>query len=346
MSILPKLLGASSLCAWAYLAFFRGRFWRSNSVAPPQLDARATALPEVIVLVPARNEAANIKRCVESVLRQDYAGKLNLVVIDDNSSDGTAELATQAAHAAGAIDRFRLVHALSPPPGWTGKLWALSEGLRELSNPDYFLFTDADIEHDAKSVGELVARAEAGKFDLVSLMVKLRCETLAERALVPAFVFFFFMLYPPAWVAGAQRKTAAAAGGCILIRPGALRRIGGFRAIRGELIDDCALAKRVKATGGRIWLGLTENTISLREYGSWREIEQMISRTAFTQLRYSPVLLAAAVAGLLLTLVAPPVLLFAGSSAAAMGFAAWLLMAICFWPTLRFYRRSPLWAPF
>jgi hopene-associated glycosyltransferase HpnB len=207
--------------------------------------------------------------------------------------------------------------------------------------PDYLLLTDADIVHPPQNLDGLVSRAESG-YDLVSYMATLRCDSLAERALIPAFVFFFFLLYPPAWIRNPRRKTAGAAGGCILIRREMLDRIGGIAAIRGELIDDCALARAVKRTGGRVWLGLSESTRSIRDYATFSEIGRMISRTAFTQLRYSALLLAGTVFGLAFAYWLPVALTLAGQP---LGAAAWLLMSICYWPALRFYGRSPLWAP-
>ena len=295
-------------------------------------------------MIPARDEAAFIGKSVTSLLTQDYEGRIDVIVIDDHSSDGTRDEALQAAKALNASDRLRVVSAGPLPPGWTGKLWALSEGFRHLDDSDaaYFLLSDADISHSPTNISGLIARAGSGNFDLVSLMVRLHCETQAERALIPAFLFFFFMLYPPAWISQTQRRTAAAAGGCILIRPRALAKIGGVTAIRNELIDDCALAKNVKKTGARIFLGATAQTRSLRAYGRWSDIEQMISRTAFTQLQFSTALLVATLLAMVVIFIAPPLLLFAGSLPAWTGLASWLLMSICFWPAVRLYNLSPL----
>jgi hopene-associated glycosyltransferase HpnB len=212
--------------------------------------------------------------------------------------------------------------------------------------PDYLLLTDADIVHAPDNIAQLVARAEAGELDLVSLMVKLRCRSLAETLLIPAFVFFFFMLYPPTWAARRDRKTAAAAGGCILIRPRALDRIGGIASIRAAIIDDCALARAVKRSGGRIWLGVTEETRSIREYATFAEIRGMISRTAFAQLDHSVLLLLGTILGMAVIYLAPPLLLFTRNPLAAMfGLVAWILMTIAYAPALRFYGRSIAWAP-
>jgi hopene-associated glycosyltransferase HpnB len=262
------------------------------------------------------------------------------VLVDDASTDGTAAAAGSAASA----DVLSVVSGAPLPCGWTGKLWAVAQGVDRASRfaPDYLLLTDADICHPPHGLRALVAQAEQGRYDLVSWMVTLHCETWAERALVPAFVFFFFMLYPPAWIRSERSRTAGAAGGCILIRRRMLEQIGGIGRIRGELIDDCALASAVKQAGGRVWLGLGGEAHSIRLYGTAGEIFRMIARTAFTQLRYSLWLLLGTIAALALTYFVPPVAALAGSGA---GIAAWVLMIVAYLPVLRFYRRSVLWAP-
>jgi hopene-associated glycosyltransferase HpnB len=314
-------------------------------------DLRPSATPlsarRVAVIVPARNEAPVIGQTIQSLLRQDYKGPAHIFLADDHSSDNTAEIARRAAEEAGCPERLTIIQAGRLPEGWTGKLWALSEGVRAATSfcADYYWFTDADVVHEPENLSRLLVRAEAGGFDLVSQMVKLHCEALAERMLIPAFVFFFFKLYPPAWVARTDKRTAAAAGACILIRPAALTRIGGFAGIRNQLIDDCALARAVKR-GGRIWLEPTARANSLRQYGSLGEIGRMIARTAFTELRHSALLLCGVIFGMVITYIAPPALLGMGWLAAALAVVAWLLMAIAYWPTLRFYRLSPLWVLF
>ena len=313
----------------------------------PSFDNAALPRRKIAIIVPARNEALTVGQTTQSLLRQNYAGPLHIFLVDDHSSDGTGDVARRAAQAGGRSDCLTVVEAAPLPRGWTGKLWALSEGLKAAASfsADYYWFTDADIVHQPENLSGLVSGAEAGGFDLVSLMVKLRCESFAERMLIPAFVFFFFKLYPPAWVARADKRTAAAAGGCILIRPDALARIGGIAAIRNELIDDCALARAVKR-GGPIWLGATSIASSLRAYGSFREIGRMIARSAFTQLRHSVWLLCGVIVAMTITYIAPPFLLGMGSWAAWFGLATWFAMALTYWPTLRFYRLSPLWAVF
>src|SRR5260370_24228458 len=248
-----ELIGASSLAAWIYLILGRGRFWRMReSPVAPKLTWPAKS---VAVVIPARNEEPVVGRAIGSLLQQNYPGTLRVFLVDDHSTDA-------AIAAAGTDERLTIVKARPLPDGWTGKLWASSEGLQQASSmqADYILLTDADIVHAPDNIAGLVARAETGNLDLVSYMVKLQCRTLAERALIPAFVFFFFKLYPPAWVARSDRSIAAAAGGCMLLRASALARIGGISAIRGELIDDCALARAVKQTGGTLFLGLPRQT--------------------------------------------------------------------------------------
>ena len=245
----------------------------------PVLRASAS----VSAIVPARNEAAVVGRALESLSRQQFSGRLQIVVVDDDSEDATAEIALRYA---------TVIRGTSLAEGWTGKLWALSQGIAHGGAPDYFLLTDADVVHAPENLAGLVARAEGEGYDLVSYMAELRCQSLAERALIPAFVFFFFLLYPPAWIRDPRRATAGAAGGCILIRREMLERIGGIASIRSELIDDCALARAVKRAGGRVWLGPSRSVESIREYGTFGEVARMISRTAFTQLRYSTAILA------------------------------------------------------
>ena len=295
--------------------------------------------PRVVVIVPARNEADVIGRAVGSLAKQDYPATFHIVIVDDHSTDGTAE----AARGTGA-ENLTVIRAEPVAPGWTGKLWAVHQGVREAARfaPEYLLLTDADIVHPTKNLSALVAQATTGDYDLVSLMVTLNCRTRAERALIPAFVFFFFLLYPPAWIRDSRHRAAGAAGGCMLVRREALERIGGIERIRGELIDDCALARAVKESGGRIWLGLSSQTASIRTYGTFGEIGRMISRSAFTQLRYSWGLLAMTVAGLVLTYLVPPAAALSGKG---FGLAAWILMCVAYTPALRFHRVSPLWAP-
>jgi hopene-associated glycosyltransferase HpnB len=333
-------IAAISCLIWIYLIVARGRFWRITQPSVPPL----ASTPAVAVIVPARDEADVITESLQSLLTQDYPGPLRIFVVNDHSSDDTASVVRNMAHAHSG--RLALVESSELPPGWTGKMWALAQGVEHASHfdPEYFLFTDADIVHAPSSLASLVALAQAGKLDLASMMVKLHCESFAERALIPAFVFFFFMLYPPHWVNNPKRKTAAAAGGDILIRAAALRGIGGIATIRDELIDDCALARHVK-TRGPIWLGLTDDARSIRRYDNFGVIGRMISRTAFYQLRHSWWLLIGTLLGLTVTFIAPAILIFVGGWPTVFAAAAWLMMTLSFFPMLRFYSLSVMWAP-
>lgn len=303
--------------------------------------------PSVVAIVPARNESETIGRAVNSLLKQNYRGKFSLIVVDDHSEDGTAALAAEAGQVAGAGARLRVVSASALPNGWTGKLWALQQGVESaVAIPaDYFWFTDADIEHGVETLARLVTRADAQKLDLASLMNLLQAKSFAERLLMPAFLYFFLKLYPPKWIADKKAKTAGAAGGCILLRRTMLERIGKLAAIKSEVIDDCALARAVKRSGGSIWMGVTRKNVSLRAYESFGEIRDLIARTAFTQLRYSKVLLTGTVLGMLLTYLFPVASTFSSQAALwPIGLTAWALMTVSYLPTVRFYRLSALWA--
>jgi hopene-associated glycosyltransferase HpnB len=325
-------LAVLPLVIWLYLLLGRGGFWRIF-VERPGRQARR----RVVAVIPARNEAAVIGHALHSLSPQVE----HIVVVDDSSGDNTGAIARESGKKVSVISGKPLVF------GWTGKLWALAQGVAFAKTlaPDYLLFTDADIEHGPGSVAELVALAEERELDLASYMVRLACITTAEKALMPAFVFFFLKLYPPKWIAAPGSKTAGAAGGCMLIRTEALDSIGGLAAIRSEVIDDCALARAMKRSGGRIWMGLTRDASSVRSYGGFGEIGRMISRTAFNQLHHSAVLLAGTIFGLLATYTLPPLLLFTGQPLPmALGAIAWVLMSIAYLPMVRFYDRSPLWS--
>ena len=340
-----NLLASMVLAIWAYLLVARGGFWRA--AASPAAPPLSRPYPAVAAVIPARDEAACVGETVASLLQQDYPGDFRLIVVDDQSRDGTAQAARDAAAKAGKADRLTVISGRPPPAGWTGKVWAQQQGFDLLNSlpqpPDYVLFTDADIVYGEGALSPLVARAQAGRLVLTSLMVKLRCKSLPERLFVPAFIFFFQMLYPFAWAGDPRRATAAAAGGCMLVGRKALREGGGLAAIRGALIDDCTLAKLLKARGP-IWIGLTDRVHSIRAYPTVGEIRSMVSRSAYAQLGYSPLLLAVTIAGLALTYLAPVGLaLFAAGTAQFVGLFVWLLMALMFRPTLRFYGLWTLW---
>ena len=344
------IIAVVTLLIWIVLTFFRGAFWQlqafDDDIAPHNSP---TVWPRVVCVMPARNEAQTIARAVASLVKQEYPGAFRIVVVDDHSEDATADLATAAAKEAGAAERVRILRGEALQSGWTGKVWALQQGVAscEGDEAEHFWFTDADIEHAPDTLARLVPRAEQQRLDLVSLMVLLQAKSFAERLLIPPFLYFFLKLYPPKWIADKTARTAGAAGGCLLLRRTALERIGGFGTIRGEVIDDCALARAVKRSGGAIWMGLTRKSVSLRAYQTFGEIRDLIARTAFTQLNYSSLLLLGTLVGMLLTYAAPVALTFYPQPVVwRLDLAAWLLMALTYLPTVRFYGLSPVWAPF
>src|ERR1700747_2945674 len=320
---------------WMVLFFAWGNFWRvwefdsqrARFPAPPQW-------PRVTAVVPTRNEAASIESVISALAAQDYAGEFSVIVVDDHSDDGTAQLARRAASSTKMASRIRVISAPDLIGGWTGKLWALNAGVKEsAAASEFYWFTDADVVHAPEALRHLVSRAEANKLDLTSLMVLLPAQTFAERLLIPAFLYFFLILYPPKSIAKRDAKTAGAAGGCILLRRAALQRAGGLAAIRSEVIDDCALARAVKRSGGTVWMGLTRASNSLRSYENFSDIRDMIARTAFTQLRYSAILLAGTFVAMILTFALPVLLTFCHSIHVwPFALAAWCLMTASFLP--------------
>src|SRR5271165_5628395 len=346
MHLIGLVAGFVCLAIWVYLLAAHGGFWKVWRLPSPvkPLDAVDGT---IAVVIPARDEAEVIGSTIRSLLEQKSVGSIRVFVVDDHSSDGTAEVARQVAYEYGRPDSVSVISGSDLPAGWTGKLWAVQQGIKEAAmlRPRFLLLTDADVQHSPDSIATLVAIAEAGNYDLASFMVKLHCQSLAERLLIPPFVFFFFLLYPPDWIRDRRRTTAGAAGGCMLIRPEALERAGGIAAIRSEIIDDCALAHAVKRSGGRVWLGLTSDTRSERGYGSFSEIESMIARTAFNQLCHSAALLVGAVIGLMVIYLLPLVLVFTGVGALiALGVASWLLMALAYAPMAWFYGLNLAWS--
>ncbi|HET6161626.1 MAG TPA: glycosyltransferase [Dongiaceae bacterium] len=341
------LLSGLVLGIWVYLMLLHGRFWRERPAkAPAEMPKH---WPEVAAIVPARNEAPVVGEAVRSLLQQDYPGKLRIILVDDQSSDGTADIVHAMAAELGAADRVRVISGKALPEGWTGKMWAVHQGSAELENfsagAKYVWLTDADIAHDTDSLRGLVARAEAGNLALTSLMARLKTDTLAERALIPAYVYFFQMLYPFAWVNDPKKKMAGAAGGCMLVQRKVLKAAGGIAAIRSALIDDCALGKALKKHGP-IWLGLADGARSLRGYPAWADIWRLIARSAFTQLQHSLLILAACVLGMALTFLAPPLLSIQHDiGVRVFGLIAWALMALTYLPTLVCYRQPVWWAP-
>jgi hopene-associated glycosyltransferase HpnB len=329
-----------------YLFFGRGGFWRVRPHLVPA-DSAPEAPARIVAIVPARDEASVIGEAVRSLLEQWVPIPIHVILVDDGSADSTAQLAESTANDIGAADRLTVLQGMPLPDGWTGKLWAVSQGIAAAQKllPDYYLLTDADISHRVGSISRLTGIAQERGLDLASYMVKLSVASTAEKFTIPAFVYFFFQLYPPQWIAAPGSRTAGAAGGCMLIRPEALERVGGIAAIRDALIDDCALANAVKKSGGKVWLGLTEESESIRSYGGLVGVGQMISRSAFHQLRHSTALLIVTLAGLIVTYVLPPLLLLTGRLLPMLlGGVACALMTISYVPLLRFYRRSAIWS--
>jgi hopene-associated glycosyltransferase HpnB len=375
------ILAATTAFLWLYLFFLRGQFWLLRNFDDDQTNLPLPrTLPKIQAIVPARNEAQTIAVTVRSLLEQNYPGAFSITVIDDHSTDHTAQIATEAAaeprrraHPGSAPSAavtakstvatvgtanvgyapshpFSTLSAATLGPGWTGKLWALNEAVSKTlaTNeipPDYFWFTDADITHAPDTLHRIIARAEAENLDLVSLMVLLKSETIPEKLLIPPFLYFFVQLYPPGWIAKTKARTAGAAGGCLLMRTTALEKIGGLASVRNAMIDDCAIAAAVKKSGGRLWMGVTRRSLSMRSYTSFAEIRDMIARTAYTQLQYSRTLLALTVFGLFVAYVLPVGLLFhpAWQVRVAAAFATALMFAT-FLPTTGFYRQSAFWA--
>jgi len=333
-------LATVAALAWAYLLLLHGRFWQAGPVliAP---TGRPSPTARIAVIVPARDEAGTIADCVRSLLAQNYAGGFELIVVDDQSSDGTGALARAAG---GGDPRLRVIESNPRPSGWSGKLWALSQGIDAAGEAELLLFTDADIIHAPSHLATLAARLEDGGCDLVSEMVRLSVATPVERALVPAFVYFFQLLYPFAWVNDARRRTAAAAGGTILLRRTALARIGGLAAMRGALIDDVTLATLIKR-GGPIWLGHSRLAESRRPYPRAIDVWRMIARNAYTQLHHSPALLAGSMGAMALVWLVPPLLtLTATGPARWIALAAWAAEMVSILPTLRRFQLSPAYA--
>jgi hopene-associated glycosyltransferase HpnB len=340
---------AASLLAWLWLLLGQGFFWRTDVRLPPRRDP--DAWPYVCVVVPARDEAAVLPSSLPSLLAQDYPGRAEVVLVDDGSTDGTGDVARELSLRHGGLP-LTVARPGEPPAGWTGKLWAVRHGIgiARAREPEYLLLTDADIAHAPDSLRTLVAAARTGGFAIVSQMARLRVDTLWERLVVPAFVYFFAQLYPFRRIGREGARTAAAAGGCVLLRTETAVRARIPDAVRDAVIDDVALARAVRAAGGRLWLGLADRVDSVRPYPRLRDLWRMVSRSAYAQLRHNPLLLLGTVAGLVLVYLAPPAALAAGlaggdAAAAALGGAAWLVMTGTYVPMLHYYGQPPWLAP-
>jgi len=339
-------VAAASLVAWIWLLAGRGLFWRVS----PRLERPATSEGErgcsAVAIVPARNEAEMLPRTLPTVFGQEYPGPFRVALVDDRSEDGTVQASEEAAESAGARDRLQVILGEPLPDGWSGKVWAMSQGVAAAEDAEFLWFTDADIAHEPWVLLALVERAEAEELDLVSTMARLRVDSAWDRLLVPAFVYFFAKLYPFRLVGNPRRRNAGAAGGCILVRRSALERAGGLAAIRSALIDDCALGRLIKRSGGRLWLGFSRGVRSVRGYGSLASVWDMVARSAYTQLGHSPLKLLGTIVGMLFLYALPPVACIGGAIAAvagltsalpliALGGATWGLMAASFIPILR-----------
>lgn len=338
------VLGCLSAAIWIYLLFFRGAFWHANQRLPTGL-AQPDFWPDIAVVIPARNEQGMIGRTLKSLQNQEYPGELFIIVVNDNSEDCTESEILDNVDA-----QTQLLSGVLLNEGWTGKLWALQQGVEMISrlglSPKFFLFCDADVEHPADSIRKLVLHAEHGKFELVSLMVRLSCRTAWEILLIPAYIFFFQKLYPFPWINDPARDTAGAAGGCILLRAATLFKAGGLEKIRDQVIDDCALARLIKPHGP-VWIGLTQEVICHRTYTTLKEIWHMVIRTAYDQLNYSRLRLIFSVIIMTLMYIVPPTVFICGIVTAhnltmLTGLISWIVMTLCFIPTLRLYKRWPI----
>jgi hopene-associated glycosyltransferase HpnB len=337
-----------SLAIWLVLIASWGFFWQvwrydadRDSVPTP------TVWPSIVAVIPARNEAVTIRETISSLARQNYPGHFRMIVVDDDSEDRTAEAARQAADDAGILSRVEIISAPALPSGWTGKVWAMNTGVLAASKwaPEWFWFVDADIVLATDTLVRLVSCVVSRDLSLASLMVLLDVKSFPERLLMPPFLYFFLMLYPPAWISDSKSRTAGAAGGCLLLSADALEHIGGYASIHSQVIDDCALGQAVKRSGGRIWMGLTRTNTSIRSHATFSEIREMIARTAFTQLRYSPMELLGTLAGLTLTFILPVIMTFSRDPRIwPCALAAWILLCASIMPTLTFYRVSTFFA--
>ena len=341
------LLAILSLLIWLWLCLFHGKFWKSDQLLNANEVNNRSKL-SITCVIPARDEAESIAASVRSLLDQDYAQDFRIIVVDDNSTDGTADAARSAANNKREEKRLSILTGAALPDGWVGKMWAVSQGVAAAGKVDYLLLTDADIVHAPDNLRRLVAKAEAGHLGLVSLMVKLRCASFWERFLIPAFIYFFQKLYPFALVNDPAHPVAAAAGGCMLVHVESLKQAGGIEAIRNRIIDDCALARLIKPHRP-IWLGLAEETQSLRGYNALMPIWTMVARTAYVQLGHNPLLLVSTIIGMALLYLLPPLALMAGliigdTTLVLLGGAIWLIIAWTYLPTLDLYRANVLWA--
>ena len=336
-----------SLIIWFSLTFAYHGFWRRREFLPDDTDAAMTSWPSVISLTPARNEAELIAKSLSSILDQSYQGSLQSILIDDSSEDDTSIIAKEISESSSRSDAIDIIQAAELPQGWSGKIWALQSGVdyaeKMNSVPDYYWLSDADISHEPETLNRLVQWAQKQDLALVSLMVTLNCKGFWERLIIPAFIYYFQLLYPFHAVNNAHRSEAGAAGGCILISYNAVQSIGGFHAIKDKLIDDCSLAQVVKAKGYKIWLGHGTKSLSLRSSPRFSQLSKMVARTAFVQLSYSYIRLLFAILGMFLIYILPVFSFIYGGISQnwllmSIGALSWGLMAYTYWPTIQAYQ--------
>jgi hopene-associated glycosyltransferase HpnB len=341
-----QMLTAASVIIWFILIIFRGQFWRADQYLP-DIEISFSTPPEIVIIIPARNEEQTIGHCISSLLQQDYKGTMSIIIINDSSNDNTLAVVKSASQ---GCNNIHLINGAETPSAWTGKLWAMAQGVefakKTFCHADYYLFTDSDILHHPKNITELATKATNENLALVSLMVKLRCISIWETLLMPAFIFFFQKLYPFSLVNNPKKSNAAAAGGCMLVNCQDLEKAGGLKEIKAAIIDDCALAILLKQANP-IWLGLTQSTKSLRKYQSLSDISRMVSRTAFVQLNYSVLNLFFVIIGMLIIYTIPLVSILIGViieeiSLFILGLMGWMTMFVAYVPTITLYNR-PIW---
>ena len=337
-------LVAVAAVVWGGHALF-GRHWRIE----PRLDREVPNLPiggRVVAVVPARNEADELPGTLTALLGQRHRD-LHVVVVDDHSTDDTAGVARRLAATQGASDRLGVIAAPALPPRWAGKVWAQQQGVRAALSrgADWIWLTDADIHHAPDVLGRLLATAQRERRDLVSIMARLRCATAVERLLIPAFTYFFATLYSFRATRDDQGRTAGAAGGCILVRADVLERIGGMVGLRDAVIDDCALARVCKDAGARLWLGYDPGVRSTRGYPSLAALWNMVARSAYTQLRLSPVILLGVLLGLGFLFLVPVAAICVGSTTERLlGLLCYGAMVRTYLPMVRYLGCAPGWA--
>jgi hopene-associated glycosyltransferase HpnB len=333
------LLALTGFLIWLVVLLLPWKPWDTDeSLDANDPDTRADLSP-ITVLIPARNEQDVISDTLDGLTQQ---GKnLNIILIDDQSNDQTSEIARSK-----NLPYLQIIHGRSLASGWSGKLWALEQG-RLMAKTPLILLLDADIYLKPHILNTLLLKMEREQLDLISLMARLRMESFWEKLLIPAFIFFFKLLYPFSLSNSVQSRVAAAAGGCILVKTDMLEKVNAFNSLKQCLIDDCSLARKIKNAGGRIWLGLTHSAVSLRPYNKLDNIWAMVDRSAFTQLQHSWLLLLLTTLLMIAAFVNPVLAIIYGDSVAViLGLCTLVFLFICYLPVLNFYSINPLWGCF